>query len=120
MVVEDSVDCEHGGKTIVKDMLLYEVDSIILNLLKEWIQERLKKGKECLQRAKETETWNLKSKTEPYAQSVGEIMKVAKETVDSFFEIPLGMSEDLVHELADGLEYLIREYTTFVEEKNGR
>ncbi|GMP55911.1 hypothetical protein CsSME_00020576 [Camellia sinensis var. sinensis] len=114
MVVEDSVDCEDGGKTIVKEMVLYEVDSIILNLLKEWIQERLKKGKECLQRTKETETWNPKSKTEPYAQSAGEIMKVAKETVDSFFEIPLGMSEDLVHELANGLEHLIREYTTFV------
>ena len=50
-----TIDCEDGGKTIVKEMLLYEVDSILLNLLKEWIQERLKRGKECLQRAKETE-----------------------------------------------------------------
>lgn len=55
MVVEDSAECEDGGKTIVREMVPYEVDSIIFNLLKQWMQERLKKGKECLQRAKETE-----------------------------------------------------------------
>lgn len=55
MVVEDSAECEDGGKAIVREMVPYEVDSIIFNLLKQWMQERLKKGKECLQRAKETE-----------------------------------------------------------------
>ena len=55
MVVEDSAECEDGGKAIVREMVPYEVDSIILNLLKQWTQEKLKKGKECLQRAKETE-----------------------------------------------------------------
>ncbi|KAL6970603.1 hypothetical protein U1Q18_030298 [Sarracenia purpurea var. burkii] len=114
MVVEDSAECEDGGKTIVREMVPYEVDSIILNLLKQWIQEKLKKGKECLQRAKETETWNPKSKTEPYAQSAVELMTHAKDTVSAFFEIPLGISEDLVHDLADGLEHLVRDYTTFV------
>ncbi|KAA8548863.1 hypothetical protein F0562_000547 [Nyssa sinensis] len=114
MVVEDSVECEDGGKTIVREMVPYEVDSIICKLLKEWIQERLKTGKECLQRAKETETWNPKSKTEPYAQSAVELMKDAKEAVDEFFEIQIGISEDLVHDLADGLEHLIKDYTTFV------
>lgn len=114
MVVEDSAECEDGGKAIVREMVPYEVDSIIFNLLKQWMQERLKKGKECLQRAKETETWNPKSKTEPYAQSSVELMTHAKDTVNAFFEIPLGISEDIVHDLADGLEHLFREYTTFV------
>lgn len=65
MVVEDSAECEDGGKAIVREMVPYEVDSIIFNLLKQWMQERLKKGKECLQRAKETEVsfTNLKKKT---------------------------------------------------------
>lgn len=64
MVVEDSAECEDGGKAIVREMVPYEVDSIIFNLLKQWMQERLKKGKECLQRAKETEVsfTNLKKK----------------------------------------------------------
>ncbi|XP_057958508.1 protein unc-13 homolog [Malania oleifera] len=114
MVVEDSVDCEDGGKAIVREMVPYEVDSIIMNLLRTWIEERLKKGKECIQRAKETETWNPKSKTEPYAQSAVELMKLAKEAVEDFFDIPVGISDDVVQDLADGLEVLFRDYTTFV------
>lgn len=114
MVVEDSVDCEDGGKAIVREMVPFEVDSIILRFLREWIQERLKNGKEVLHRAKETETWNPKSKNEPYAHSAVDIMKHAKDAVEEFFEIPVGLSEDLVHDLADGLEHLFREYTTFV------
>lgn len=55
MVVEDSDECEDGGKAIVREMVPYEVDSIIMNLLRKWIQERLKKGKEIIMRAKETE-----------------------------------------------------------------
>lgn len=55
MVVEDSAESDDGGKSIVREMVPYEVDSIILNLLKRWIDERLKIGTECLCRAKETE-----------------------------------------------------------------
>lgn len=61
MVVEDSAECADGGKAIVREMVPYEVDSIILNLLKNWMDERLKKGKECIQRAKETEVSFLTS-----------------------------------------------------------
>lgn len=114
MVVEDSVECEDGGKTIVREMVPYEVDSIILRFLRQWIQERLKRGKEVVQRAKEMETWNPKSKNEPYAQSALELMRHAKDAVDAFFEIPIGISEDIVRDFADGLEHLFREYTTFV------
>lgn len=60
------------------------------------------------------QTWNPKSKSEPYAQSAVELMKMAKETVDEFFEIPVGITDDLVYDLADGLQKLFREYTTFV------
>ncbi|XP_043690683.1 protein unc-13 homolog isoform X2 [Telopea speciosissima] len=114
MVVEDSVDCEDGGKAVVREMLPYEVDSIISSLLKTWVNDKLKKGKESLGRAKETETWNPKSKTEPYAQSAVELMRLAKETVEDFFDIPIGISEDLLQNLSDGLELLFREYTSFV------
>lgn len=55
MVVEDSVECEDGGKAIVREMVPYEVDTIILKLLKQWMQEKIKIGKDNLQRAKETE-----------------------------------------------------------------
>lgn len=55
MVVEDSVECEDGGKAVVREMVPYEVDTIILKLLKQWMQEKFKIGKDKLQRAKETE-----------------------------------------------------------------
>ncbi|KAB2043573.1 hypothetical protein ES319_D01G026000v1 [Gossypium barbadense] len=59
-------------------------------------------------------TWNPKSKSEPYAQSVVELMSIAKEMVNGFFEIPIGITDDSVLDLAEGLEQLIQEYTTFV------
>ncbi|GER52242.1 hypothetical protein STAS_29680 [Striga asiatica] len=114
MVVEDSVECEDGGKSVVREMVPYEVDTIILKMLKQWIQERLKTGKEYLQRVKETETWNPKSKTEPYAHSAAELVKFAKEAVQNFFEIPVNVSENLVYDLTDGLEHLFGDYITFV------
>lgn len=41
-------------------------------------------------------------------------MKLAKDAIDEFFEIPIGITEDLVHDLAEGLEQLFQEYTAFV------
>ncbi|WZY81732.1 hypothetical protein YC2023_028116 [Brassica napus] len=114
MVAEDTEECDDGGKGLVREMVPYEVDSIILRLIRQWIEEKLKGVQECLFRAKETETWNPKSKSEPYAQSAGEMMKLAKDIIDEFFEIPIGITEDLVYDLAEGLEQLFQEYTTFV------
>ncbi|KAG6582409.1 Protein unc-13-like protein, partial [Cucurbita argyrosperma subsp. sororia] len=108
------VDSSDGGKAIVREMVPFEVDSIILNLLKSWVDERLKKQRDCLSRSKESETWNPRSKTEPYAQSAVELMKLAKETVEEFFEIPIGVTEELVREIAAGLEHSFQDYITFV------
>ncbi|KAL5990377.1 hypothetical protein ACLOJK_011277 [Asimina triloba] len=115
MVVENSEECEDGGKAVVREMVPYEVDGIITGLMKTWVEERLKIGKELFERAKETETWNPKSKSEAHAQSAVEMMKVSKETVDSFFEIPVGgLCDDLLQDLTDGLEALFQEYIAFV------
>ncbi|KAL6535200.1 hypothetical protein OROMI_026574 [Orobanche minor] len=114
LVVEDSVECEDGGKAIVREMGPYEVDSMIVRLLKQWLQERLHKGKEYLLRAKQTETWNPKSKTEPYAHSAVELVSFAKEAVDDYFEIPVNISENLFYDFVDGLENIFRDYIAFV------
>ncbi|KAK6145921.1 hypothetical protein DH2020_019790 [Rehmannia glutinosa] len=114
LVVEDSVECEDGGKAIVREMVPYEVDSMILRLLKQWIHERLQKGREHLLRAKQTETWNPKSKTEPYAHSAVELVSFAKEAVENFFEIPVNVSESLFYDFVDGLENIFRDYIAFV------
>lgn len=60
------------------------------------------------------QTWNPKSKSEPYAKSVVELMNLAKIIVQEFFQIPIAITEDLVQELAGGLQKIFREYTMFV------
>lgn len=60
------------------------------------------------------QTWNPKSKLEPYAQSAAELMKLAATTVDEFFQVPIAITEDLVQDLVDGLENLFQEYMNFV------
>ncbi|KAK7391643.1 hypothetical protein VNO78_20060 [Psophocarpus tetragonolobus] len=114
MMVEDSSECEDGGKTVITEMAPYDVDSVILSLLGRWIDESLLKGKECLQRAKEAETWNPKSKSESYAQSATELMKLAATIVEEFFQVPISITEDLVQDLTDGLENLFLDYVKFV------
>ncbi|KAL9401334.1 hypothetical protein Peur_005183 [Populus x canadensis] len=109
MLVEDSADCEDGGKTIVREMIPYEVDSVILKLMKQWFVERLDRGKDCLSRAKDSE-----SKLEPYATSAAELMKIAKEAVNDFFEIPVGITDDLIYDLAEGFDNIFKDYTNLV------
>lgn len=55
IVVDDSTDSEDGGMKVVREMIPYDVASTIASLLKAWIEERTRLGKECLNRAKETE-----------------------------------------------------------------
>ncbi|EPS70160.1 hypothetical protein M569_04598 [Genlisea aurea] len=114
LVVEDSVDCEDGGKAIVREMVPYEVETIIHRLMKQRIQERLQKGREYILRAKQTETWNPKSKMEPYARSAEEFVGFAKEAAENFFEINVNVSESLFRDFVDGLGSLFREFVAFV------
>jgi len=41
-------------------------------------------------------------------------VQLAKTTVEEFFQIPVGKTEDIVQELADGLESLFQDYMMFV------
>lgn len=41
-------------------------------------------------------------------------MKQTKDGVDSFFDIPIGVTEDLVREFANAVEQLVQDYTIFV------
>lgn len=55
MVVEDSVECEDGGKAVVREMVLYDIDSIIVKFLGQSVNGRLKRIKVVLHKAKEAE-----------------------------------------------------------------
>ncbi|XP_039040238.1 protein unc-13 homolog [Hibiscus syriacus] len=114
MVVEDFEECVNGGKVIIKEMIPYEVDTVTLRLLGLWINERLNKGRKLVHNAKKTETWSPISKSDRYAYSAAELMNLTKETVNEFFQIPVGITEDLILDLAEGLEQVIQEYVTFL------
>lgn len=40
-------------------------------------------------------------------------MKHAKEAIEDFFQIPIAISEDIIYDLADGLEHIFRDYIAF-------
>ncbi|XP_074558922.1 protein unc-13 homolog [Curcuma longa] len=112
LAVDDSED--GGGKAALRDVVPYEVDSIVGSLLKKWTEERLRRGKDCVDRAKEIENWMPVSNNEPYARSSMDLMKLAKVTFDEFFEIPVGVQDHMVQYLADGLDMLFQDYVSFV------
>ena len=56
MTAEDAADCDDDrAKAVVGDMGPYEVESVVMGLLKAWMDDRLRIGSDCLLRAKETE-----------------------------------------------------------------
>ncbi|PKA55059.1 hypothetical protein AXF42_Ash003696 [Apostasia shenzhenica] len=116
MVTEEAMDqgFDDGGKSLLKEMIPYEVDTIAVSLLKSWMDERIRIGRECLIRAKETESWMPKSKGEPFAQSAVDLIKLAKMTTDEFFEIPVMARDEMVQNLTEGFETIFQEYTKFV------
>uniref|UniRef100_A0A0E0K8K2 MHD1 domain-containing protein n=1 Tax=Oryza punctata TaxID=4537 RepID=A0A0E0K8K2_ORYPU len=114
MVVEDVADSDDGGKSVVREVVPYDVESVVFGFLRTWVEERLRICRECMLRAKETESWMPRSKNEPYAQSAVELMKLAKATVDEFFGIPVSAKDDMVQDLADGMEAIFLEYISFL------
>ncbi|KAE8697004.1 Cyclopropane-fatty-acyl-phospholipid synthase isoform 1 [Hibiscus syriacus] len=55
-------------------------------------------------------TWCPISKSERYAHSAVELMNLIKQTVNDFLEIPVGITEDLILDLAEGIEQEIAAY----------
>ncbi|KAL6641065.1 hypothetical protein ACP70R_019246 [Stipagrostis hirtigluma subsp. patula] len=115
MTAEDAADCDDGrAKGVVGDMEPYEVETVVMGLLKTWMDDKLMLCRDCLLRAKDTESWIPKSKEEPFAGSVMELMKLARATVDEFSEIPASAKDEVVHDLVDGLESIFQDYISFV------
>nr|CAB3499415.1 unnamed protein product [Digitaria exilis] len=115
MTAEDAADCHDGrAKAVVGDMEPFEVESVVMGLLKAWMDDKLGLAKDCVLRARDTESWIPKSKEEPFAASAMELMKLARFTIDEFSEIPASAKEEVVHDLVDGLEAIFHDYISFV------
>lgn len=50
IAVEDSVESDDGGKTIIREMPPYEAEAAIANLIKVWIKTRIDRLKEWVDR----------------------------------------------------------------------
>jgi hypothetical protein len=56
MTAEDAADCEDGrAKAVVGDMEPFEVESVVMGLLKAWMDDKLGLAKDCVLRARDTE-----------------------------------------------------------------
>ncbi|KAF6988975.1 hypothetical protein CFC21_006384 [Triticum aestivum] len=115
MTAEDAADCDDDrAKAVVGDMEPYEVESVVMGLLKAWMDDRLRIGSDCILRAKETESWIPKSKEEPFPASAIELMRLSRATIDEFSDIPATAKDDVVQALVDGLDSTFQDYISFV------
>ncbi|TVU08153.1 hypothetical protein EJB05_41542, partial [Eragrostis curvula] len=117
MAAED--DDPAAADSVREQMAPYDVDATIFGLVKGWMDERLTIGAECVRRARDSESWNPRSKAEPYAQSAVDLMKLAKVTVDELLEIqvagqPPACREELLQHLVDGIDQLVHQYALLV------
>ena len=58
IAVEDAVDSEDGGKSIIQEMPPYEAESVIANLVRSWIKTRVDRLKEWTDRNLQQEVFD--------------------------------------------------------------
>ncbi|XP_047307376.1 protein unc-13 homolog [Impatiens glandulifera] len=110
--VEDSVECDDGGKAIIREMPPYEAESVIANLVKAWIKTRVDRLKEWIDRIVQQEVWKPLANQEPYAQSAVEVLRNIDETLDAYFQLPIPMHAALLSDLMAGLDRCLQYYVT--------
>ncbi|KAH9315250.1 hypothetical protein KI387_023877, partial [Taxus chinensis] len=110
IAVEDSVDCEDGGKGVIQEMSPFEAISAITELTKRWIKERLDRLQEGVDRSLQQEIWNPKSAQEQYASSAAEVIAIVKGSLDAFFNLPIPNQFDPLLDLVAGIERSLQSY----------
>ncbi|KAL5771159.1 hypothetical protein ACOSP7_015313 [Xanthoceras sorbifolium] len=110
IAVEDSVDSEDGGKSIIREMPPYEAEAVIANLVKSWINIRVDRLEEWVNRNLQQEVWNPRANREGFAPSAVEVLRIVDETLDAFFMLPIPMHSVLLPELMTGLDSCLQHY----------
>ncbi|KAJ8643234.1 hypothetical protein MRB53_004982 [Persea americana] len=110
IAVEDSVDSDDGGKAIIREMPPYEAESKVANLAKEWIKTMADRLKEWIDRNLQHEVWNPRENKESIASSAVELLRMADETLDAFFQLPIPMHSALLPDLMIGLNRSLQQY----------
>jgi hypothetical protein len=110
MAVEDSVESEDGGKAIVQEMIPYEAESVIADLVKSWIKTRIDRLQEWVERNLQQEVWNPRANKERFAPSAVEVLRIIDETLEAFFLLPIPMHPILLPHLITGLDKSVQQY----------
>ncbi|THU51068.1 hypothetical protein C4D60_Mb06t27130 [Musa balbisiana] len=115
IAVEDSVDSEDGGKSLIREMPPYEADIAIANLVKVWIKTREERLKDWVDRNLQQENWNPRANMENCAPSATEVLRIINETLDAFFQLPIQMHAMLLPDLLIELDKSLQRYTLKVK-----
>ncbi|KAJ4749173.1 Gls protein (DUF810) [Rhynchospora pubera] len=112
IAVEDSVDSEDGGKGLIREMLPYEAELAIANLVRDWIKTRVDRLKDWVDRNLEQETWNPGANRANCAPSAVEVLRIIDETLDAYFQLPIPMHRALLPDLTLGLDRSLQHYAS--------
>ncbi|WOG92628.1 hypothetical protein DCAR_0311901 [Daucus carota subsp. sativus] len=110
MAVEDSVDSEDGGISIIQEMTPYEAEVVITSLVKSWIRTRIDRLKEWVVRNLQQEVWNPQANKERFAPSAVEVLRIADETLEAFFLLPILRHPALLPDLMSSLDKCLQYY----------
>ncbi|CAI9782543.1 unnamed protein product [Fraxinus pennsylvanica] len=117
MAVADSVDSEDGGKAIIQEMIPYDTEAVIANLVKSWIHTRVDRLKQWVDRTLQQEVWDTQSNKGHFAPSAVEVLRILEETLEAFFLLPIPMHPVLLPELVSGLDKCLHSY--IIKAKSG-
>ncbi|EEE68622.1 hypothetical protein OsJ_27179 [Oryza sativa Japonica Group] len=112
IAVEDSVNIDDDGKLLIREMLPYEAENVMANLVKAWVKERVDRLKGWIDKNLQHETWNPKANGENFAPSSMKMMQIIDDTLQAFFQFPLTMHSTLHSDLATGLDRNIQYYVS--------
>ncbi|KAH7415859.1 hypothetical protein KP509_14G063400 [Ceratopteris richardii] len=109
IAVEDAADSDDGGKGVIREMVPFDAKSTIASLSKGWIQERVGRLREWIDRNVSQEDWNPGTLREHYGSSAIEVFRLVEETVDGFYALPVE-SLLVTEELISGLDKVLVRY----------
>ncbi|CAH2051182.1 unnamed protein product [Thlaspi arvense] len=112
IAVQDAVDSEDGGKSVIREMPPFEAEVVIGNLVKSWIKTRVDRLKEWIDRNLQQEVWNPRSNKLGIAPSAVDILRMVDETLEAFFLLPILMHPVLLPELTSGLDKCMQHYVS--------
>ncbi|KAK8610409.1 hypothetical protein V6N13_081567 [Hibiscus sabdariffa] len=106
-IAAESEDC---GKSIIKEMLPYEVESVTCGLVKSWITTTTDRLKEWVNRNLQQEAWDPKATRERFALSAVEVLRIVDEAFEAFFLLPISMHAAFLPDLAAGIDGCLQHY----------